>query len=173
MVRVVPSVTSLKEFQAVVLAMRLMDKDLRKEINAATRTELNPTWKALVEANATSPIDAKILTPGTRIATGNPPSARAGTGNRKLSGGGTPNLLSKAREFGAVNRNAETTYDRRNRRTGGTHKVTRHTQRQLPAATRQGRVVYPAFADFAPRALSLWAQTAVRLVHEAFEKGTR
>lgn len=71
-----------------------------------------------------------------------------------------------------MNRDAEKTYERKNRRGGGVHKVTRHTQRQLPAATRKGRVVYPAFAEFAPRALSLWAQTTVRLVHEAFEKGT-
>lgn len=169
--RVVPSVESLREFQAVVLALRLMGKDLRKDINAATRDTMNPVWQGLVRVNATSPGDYKILTPGTRIAAGNPPAAKAATGGRKLSGGGTPKELAKAREFGAVNRDAVRTYERRNRKTGGTHRVTRHTQRQLPRAVRAGRVVYPAFAEIAPRMASLWVQIVVRKTHEAFEKG--
>lgn len=169
--RVVPSVRSEQVFQAVVLAMRLMGKDLRKDINTATRVTLNPTWKSLVEIHAQRHSDTKILVPGTRIAAGNPPAAVASSGNKKLSGGGTPNSLGRAFEFGAVDRDVQRSYTRRNKRSGGTHEVRRHTQRQLPRATRQGRVVYPAFADFAPRMVSLWVQIVVRKSHEAFEKG--
>jgi hypothetical protein len=172
-VRVVPSVEALREFKAVVLALRLMDKDLRKDINDATRTTMNPVWKALVETNATSPGTFKIMTPGTRIAAGNPPAAKAATGGRKLSGGGTPKELAKAFEFGAVDREKVSTYDVKNRKTGGSHKVRRHTQRQLPAATRSGRVVYPAFAEIGPRMASLWVQIVVKKTHEAFEKGSK
>lgn len=171
--RVVPSVYALREFQAVVLALRLMNKDLRTEIARATREDLNPTWKALVALEAQRHQDYKILTPGTRIAAGIPPAAVAASGNKKLSGGGTPNSLGRAFEFGAVNRNAVRGYDRKNRKTGGTHKVTRHTQRQLPAATRQGRVIYPAFAEFAPRMVTLWVKLVVRKTYDAFEKGGR
>jgi hypothetical protein len=173
MVRVVPSVESLREFQASVLAMRLMGKELRGEINKATRDTMNPVWRDLVAARATSQTDKVILVPGTRIAAGNPPAAVAASSSRKLSGGGTPKQLAKAREFGAVNRNAESTYARRNRKRGGTHQVTRRTQTQLPPATRSGRVVYPAFAELAPRMVSLWMQIIVRKTHEAFEKGGR
>jgi hypothetical protein len=168
--RVVPSVYALREFQAVVLALRLMGKELRKDINTATRTTLNPTWKALVEMHAQRHQDTKILVPGARIAAGNPPAAIGASGNKSLKGGGTPNMLGHAFEFGSVNRNVVRTYDRKSKN-GGTHTVTRHTQRQLPAATRHGRVIYPAFADFAPRMVSLWVQIVVRKTHEAFEKG--
>lgn len=168
--RVMPSVHARREFQAVTLALRLMGKELRKDINTATRTTLNPTWKSLVEIHAQRHDDTKILVPGTRIAAGNPPAAVAASGTKRLKGGGTPNSLGRAYEFGAVNRNAVRSYDRKSKN-GGTHKVTRHTQRQLPAATRQGRVIYPAFADFAPRMVSLWVQIVVRKTHEAFEKG--
>lgn len=171
--RVVPSVYALREFQAVVLALRLMGKDLRKDINKATRDDLNPVWKALVAVEAQKYQDYKILTPGTRIVAGNPPSAQAASGNKKLSGGGTPNELGRAFEFGTPDRNAERSYSRKNSKTGGTHLVKRHTKRQLPYVTRQGRVVYPAFSMFAPRMVSLWVQMVVRKTHEAFEKGGR
>ncbi|QIN94313.1 hypothetical protein SEA_BLUEFEATHER_9 [Arthrobacter phage BlueFeather] len=173
MVRVAPSVESLRELQAVVLAVRLMGKDLRGEINKATRDTMNPVWKNLVQAKAREETDVKILVPGTRIAAGNPPQAIAASSSRRLSGGGTPKELARAREFGAVNRNAEKTYTRRNRSRPGSHTVQRHTQRQLPAATRTGRVVYPAFAELAPRMVSLWVQIVVRKTHEAFERGGR
>jgi hypothetical protein len=161
----------LREFQAVSLALRLAGKDLRKDINTATRTTLNPVWKSLIEDRASLDIDQKILVPGSRIAAGNPPAAIAASSSRRLSGGGTPRELAKAREFGAINREQERTYDRRNRKGGGSHKVTRHTQRQLPAATRSGRVVYPAFAELAPRMVSLWMQIAVKKTMDAFDKG--
>lgn len=170
-VRVSPSVTSNRQFQAVVLGLKLMGKDLRRDINKATRDDLNPVWKALVAVEAQNHQDYKILTPGTRIVGGNPPSVQAASGNKKLSGGGTPNSLGHAYEFGTPNRQEVNTYDRRNKKTGGTHKVTRHTSRQLPYVERKGRVIYPAFAMFAPRMVSLWVQMVVRKTHEAFEKG--
>jgi hypothetical protein len=62
-------------------------------------------------------------------------------------------------------------YQRKNRSSGGTHTVRRRTLLQFGARDRAGRAVYPAFAELAPRAASLWAQIVVRITHEAFEKG--
>lgn len=172
MARVVVSVRSSKEIQAAVLGLRLMDKDLRREINKATREQMNPTWQGLVKLEAQRPADFAILVPGTRIAAGNPPSAKAGTSTRKLSGGGVRADLAHIQEFGVNDREVYRTYDRRNRRTGGSHKVTRRTLRQFPARERKGRVIYPAFAELAPRMSKLWVQLVVRMTHEAFEKGS-
>ena len=47
--------------------------------------------------------------------------------------------------------------------------VTRRTMRGMPAPRRQGRVVYPAWADTGPRLVSLWVQTIVRTIHNAVE----
>jgi hypothetical protein len=171
-VRVVPSVNSDRKFQAVALALRLMDKELRKDVNKATRDTLGPEWKKLVEQEAFTAGNAAILSPGTRIQAGNPPVAKAAGSVRKLSGGGRPADLAHLAEFGSGNpERFSKPYDRKNRSTGGTHKVRRRTLRQFGPRVREGKAVYPAFAELAPRAAALWAQIVVRTTHEAFEKG--
>lgn len=149
-----------RELQAVVLAMKAADRDLKRDINKATRDTMNPVWKSLVQANATRRLDGAVLTPGTRIAGGNPPAAVAANSRRTMRGGMVPAAWWHAVEFGA-NRNKVTTYTRRSPK-GKTHKVTRHTARQLPQRTRGGRVIHPAFAELNPRMASLWAQIVVK-----------
>ena len=168
----VASVNTSRQLQAVVLAFRLMDKELKRDINKATREEMNPVWKGLVELEAQAPGTHAVLVPGTRIQAGNPPVAKAANVYvRKLSGGAVPADLARNMEFGVNNRDRFKTYDRKNRKTGGTHKVTRRTLRQFPQAVKGGRAVYPAFAELAPRMSKLWAQLVVKKTHEAFEKG--
>jgi hypothetical protein len=149
-----------------------MDKDLRKSINDATRATMNPAWQDLVKAKADAPMSKTVIVPGTRIAAGNPPAAKAGNSTRKLSGGVAPVDLYRAEEFGTKDREKTKTYTRKNTRNGGSHQVTRRTRRQLPAYNAKGRVAYPAFAQLAPRMASLWAQIVVKKTHEAFEKGS-
>lgn len=166
------SIDSDRKFQAVALALRLMDKDLRRDINKAARDTMNPVWQGLVKLEAQSPGTYAVLVPGTRVAAGNPPSARAGSSTRKLSGGGIPADLAHHYEFGVGNPDQMgKPYQRKNRKTGGTHTVTRRTMRQLPKREAKGRVVYPAFAEMGPRLASLWVQIVVRKTHEAFEAG--
>jgi hypothetical protein len=93
----------------------------------------------------------------------------AATSKRKLKGGLVPAEQWQAVEFGA-NRGAETTYSRKSTK-GTTHQVTRHTRRQLPPRTPNGRVVHQAAKAIAPRAASLWVQLVVRKFNEAVEKG--
>lgn len=154
--------------RATALVMRELERPLVNEINRQTRATLNPLWQGLVEVHATSPQDSRILGKGARIKPGNPPVAQAATSRRALKGGLVPNQDYAAFEFGA-NREATRTYTRRSKN-GGSHKVTRHTRKQLPPRIRKGRVVMPAFATFAPRAVSLWVQTVVRTVYEGLER---
>jgi hypothetical protein len=170
----VASVNASRQLQAVVLAVRLLDKDVKREINKATRDEMNPVWKSLVELEAQSPGTHAVLVPGTRIAAGNPPSAKAATSTRKLSGGARPVDLAHLYEFGVGDpEKFGKPYQRKNRKSGGTHTVTRRTMRQLPRRVKGGRVVYPAFAELAPRMAKLWTQLVVKKTHEAFEKGSQ
>lgn len=157
-----------RELQAVVLAMRAMNKSLARDIRKDTKRVMDPEWKALVRANATTHMDTLVLAKGARIASGNPPSVVAASSKRALSGGLVPVEHWQAYEFGS-GRNRKTTYTRRNRATGGTHQVTRNTTRQLPRRARSGRVLYASFAELAPRLASLWVQTCVRRMHEAAE----
>ncbi|MDF9877463.1 hypothetical protein [Cellulosimicrobium cellulans] len=156
-----------KELQAVVLAMKAADRDLKRDINQATRTTMNPVWKSLVQTNAARSLDGRVIVPGTRIAGGNPPAAVAASSRRKLRGGLVPAEWWFAVEFGG-NHNKVETYSRRSPK-GNRHRVTRHTARQLPRRDPNGRVAYPAFAEFGPRMASLWAQIVVKKYLDAAE----
>lgn len=157
-----------RELQAVVLAMKAMDRGLARDLRRDTVRVMNPVWKSLVELNAASRMDSLVVAKGARIKSGNPPTAIAASSSRALSGGLVPVQSWPPFEFGS-NGNRTTTYTRRNRKAGGTHRVTRNTTRQLPRRAPKGRVAHPAFAEIGPRLASLMVQTVVRRVHEAAE----
>lgn len=162
---------SLRELQAVVLAMKAADRSIKREINKRTRDTMNPVWKSLVEANQAGLPAAQVrLLGGVRIKAGNPPVAQAAQSRRAI--GRRKDLRPVERyylaEFGVGDREAYSVYDRKSPK-GKVHKVKRRTMRAWPARTPDGRVVYPAFEEFAPRAVSLWVQTVMRTYFDAAE----
>lgn len=165
------SVNGSDQLKAAVLGLKAADRDIRNDINRSTRELLAPSWEKLLLDHAWSALDRAVIVKGGRIKPGNPPTAIAATSKRKLSGGLVPVDRWHAIEFGA-DQSVETTYTRKSKR-GGTHTVTRHTRTGLPARTPKGRVAYPAFAELAPRAVSLWVALIVRKFNEAAEKGAR
>lgn len=162
-----PSAYALRELTAVALGLRIVDKSIRADINKQTREALNPLWRETLGIHAgANKMDQLILVKGARVVAGNPTSVIAGASRRALSGGGVPVELARGREFGAPSRlNFVTTFNRKT----AYAPVTRHTKRQVPAAVKRGRVVYPAFAEMAPRMVSLWVQIVARNFHEKFE----
>lgn len=159
--------------RAAVLALKAADRGLRSDINKATRTTMSPVWKDLITSRARTTRDKKVLANGLRIKAGSPPAGIAASSKRKLSGGLVPAEAWQPFEFGA-DPNKVTTYTRRSPN-GGTHKVTRHTTKQLPSRMgrgMKGNVVYPAVKQFVPRLVSLWVQTIVRTYYEAAEEAS-
>lgn len=163
---------SQRELRAAVLAFKSADRDLKREINRATRETMNPVWRSLVQGNlsGTDAMTSRMLGGGVRIAAGNPPIAKAAQSARKV---GTRRTLTPSSdygpwEFGVPNRNEMSVYERRSSR-GKVHQVRRRTMRGLPRRHQEGRVVYPAFAEIAPRMVSLWVQLIVRKYHDAAE----
>lgn len=165
-----PSAKTVPALRAVALAMKLLDKDIRRNIAQATRAELGPMWGQALAAEVQTDMEALVLFQGAKVTPGNPAKVVAGSSKKPLSGGGVPVELARAYEFGAPGRFPhQDTYTRTSTR-GTSHDVTRHTMRQLPKAVRQGHVVYPAWAKIAPRIVSLWVQIVVRNIHEALEE---
>ncbi len=166
------SVRDHDELKAVVLGMRALDRDARNQVNRQTRANLSPIWTSEVERRLTSPMDRLVLGSGTRVKPGNPPSVLAAQATRGIGKGRrlVPAERWPAWEFGATD--DTTTYERRSKR-GGTHKVTRHTARQVPRRTPKGRVLMPALRAATPRLNSLWVQTYVRTVIDVFEGRNR
>lgn len=167
------SVNGSRQLQAVALAMKAASRDLRLKIYAATRDTMNPVWKQTVSqyaAGAPSPAGT-VINSGVRIAAGNPPTAKAAQSRRGI--GRSRRLIPAENwawfEFGSANRERVSSYQRRNRRRGGTHQVKRRASRGLPAFRKSGRVAYPAFAEVAPRMVSLWVQLVVRKYYDAVE----
>lgn len=154
--------------RAAVLALKAADRGLRSDINKATREVLNPVWRQLIDQRTRTRRDDKVINKGVRIKAGNPPAGIAATSKRALSGGLVPSDSWQVLEFGADNGRV-TTYDRRSKN-GGTHKVTRHTTRQLPGVSRTGHIVYPSVKAMGPRLASLWVQLIVRKYYEAAEE---
>lgn len=163
------SVRGSRELRAAVLAMKTARRDVRNDINRATRQVMNPVWRQLVAERAFYALDDAVLNTGVRVAPGNPPQLIAAGSRRRLPGGLVPADTWYAVEFGA-DQDTVTTYSRRSKR-GGTHQVRRHTSRQLPSRTQHGHVVFPAVRELAPRLASLWVQLIVRKFSEAVEKG--
>lgn len=158
-------------FRAVALALKLVERNVRNDINREARATINPLWRSIVDLNAHSEMDRRVLAKGARVKPGNPMVLTAASSKRALSGGLIPDNRGAAAafEFGDKDRNRTVGYDRKNRTKPGTHKVRRHTARQLPAKNR-GRVVYESFGEIAPRIASLWVQVVVRNIYEAHEK---
>lgn len=166
-----PSAATSETFRAVVLALKLVERDVRNDINRTTRSIVGPEWISAVK-DKTGPmpsIDQKVLGKGTRIIPGNPLQLVASTSTRPLSGGLVPTEASRGFEFGTDKRDKFSTYDRRSAN-GGTHSVTRRTTRHLPNRVRRGRAIFPAVAEVMPRLTSLWVQIIVRKIYEAHEK---
>lgn len=165
------SVHGSRELRATALAMRLVARDVRNDINRGTRQVMNPIWRDGVARKAQTAMDRAVIAKGARIAAGNPPAAIAASSTRALSGGLVPAVSWSGFEFGA-NQSKVLTYQGRSPR-GKAYTMRRHTTHQLPARNRSGRVAYAALADLGPRLASLWVQTVVRKIHDAAEKGQR
>lgn len=161
------SVRDHRELTAVVLAFSRLETTVKRDINAATRSTLNPIWQGEVKSKISSRMDAKVIGAGVRVKAGNPPVLQAATSTKAIGGRLRPGEDWQGWEFGA-DRSKVSTYSRKSKR-GGTHQVKRHASRQMPVINRTGRVAYPAVAGTVPRVAALWVQVVVRCVHEAAE----
>lgn len=165
------NVSGVREARLAATALRAVDRDLRREINAQTRTVVNPVWRTEVRDHTRTCQDATILEKGARVATGARPRLVAASSRRALSGGLVPSEEWQAWEFGTSAKGVKTRYRRRSQN-GGSHIVLRRTRRQVPNRNAKGRVLYPAVREVLPRVAALWSQTAVYLTFKALRGGS-
>lgn len=152
-----------REVQAAVLAFKLADRGIRKQLNDSTRTQFNEPWRSAVTAAAGTQLERRVLVPGTRVQAGNPPVFIAAASRRPLSGGLVPATQWPGVEFGA--NDTVSTYSRVSPK-GTRHQVTRHTRRQLPRRRKHGPV-FTTVSQFSERAARLWVQILVKVYADA------
>ena len=165
------SANSSKELRATVQALKLVPRDLQRNIRKYTQSEMVPEWHKGLAEHAVSRSQHRVLVDTARVSVSNQNvMLKSATVGRSLAGGLSPKDSWAAFEFGA-NRGdqAKTTYTSRSRK-GRSFKVTRNTRRQLPPRSRTGWVVYPTAKALIPRFASLWVQTTYRTIAEALER---
>ncbi|RLP70969.1 hypothetical protein D9V30_00615 [Mycetocola reblochoni] len=163
------SVYGVKELQAVILAMKALDRDLKKTLRAQTREVVGAIWKQSIAENVQSRMESRVLgdTARVKVSDQNVTLTSASVG-RKMSGGVKPSEVFASVEFGNYPERRRT-YTARSKR-GNSYDVTRRTAAQFRPKNREGYVVWPAAAEAVPRIAALWVQTIARGIHEAFEK---
>jgi hypothetical protein len=157
---------------AVIFGLKLVERDVRNQVNRSTRAELKPIWQeelARKLGQRGDPFTTAMIGKGL-VSGGNPPTLRAATSRRPLKGGGglIPDVHYYLAEFGGRS-SLFSRYTRRSQN-GGTHAVERRTMTGLPQSIAAGRVAYPAASQVAPRMASLWVQIFVRAVYQAVEE---
>lgn len=161
------SAHSSKQLQAVILASKQVERETRAQIRKHTRDIVRPEWERAVRERASTRLEHRVLGDTARaVVSDQNVTLKTAHIGRALSGGLKPSEAWGPVEFGADGRRTSYT----GRRGSTTFPVNaRRTTLQFRPVNRRGYVAYPAAADIIPRIASLWAQTAVRTLHEAFE----
>ena len=157
-----------REYRATMLAVRAVDRTLRKQIRVQTKKVAAPEWQRALGKRATTELERRVLV-NTAVVSVSDQNVRVQSASkgRKLSGGLLPKLDYPAIEFGA-DRGKRSTY-RRTARGGAAHSVTRRTNTGLRPRNGEGYVFYPTAREMVPRMGRLWAQTTVRTIANALE----
>jgi hypothetical protein len=155
------------ELEAVILSLRIVGTELRKEIYARSRATIAPEWQGelsnVVGANKLAQrvlVDTARVNVGTRGVT-----LTAAKGSRKLSGGFVPNVNFAAVEFGATWRDAKVSGRRGNKRYDYQRKINTGFKHRRA----KGYYAYPTGDKFVFRYASLWIATVARTLHDAVE----
>lgn len=161
------SIHGSKELQAILYAMKSLDRDTRKHIRQETKRVVDPAWRMAVAEHTSTRPESRVLANTARVAISDQNvTLKAAQIGKTLSGGVKPAQIWYAIEFGAdpLKRKYSATSKK-----GKQFTVNRNTRAQLRPRNPTGYVFYPAVADILPRIAALWAQTFARGINEAFE----
>lgn len=161
-----PSKLRLRDWdQFYQRATRMEDvgTEVTKTLGAHVPAIASTVWSdSTVLKHATGPQDRMALS-GSRVRASSRSTTFTGATRSRL-GNDWP-----AVEFGSIGQKVTTYMGRR-----GTNRfpVRRHTQRQLPARDRSGRVLFRYGKEAVRRVMSAYAQTIVRTIHEVLDGRT-
>ena len=161
-----------KELQATIIALKIVGKDLRKEILKRTRELILKDWDTAV-ADEISTVGGDIY--GTRLTMRNT-RVKVGTqgftlqaatrGTKATSGGLISSKHYYLAEFGADKKVVPV-----NGRRGATsYQYKRTVNTGFQRRVKNGRYAFKAAGKIMNRALALYTQTTIQMVYEAFER---
>lgn len=155
------------ELQAAVLALSLMNRDLKREIAQEARPGLTALWSQGIAERASTPAERAVLVPSARVSVGDRRiRASAATSRRKLSGGLVPSEQWPGFEYGAAVKEA-TVHGTSPR--GKSYTYRRRVNTQFGARVKKGRIAMRAAGDLGPAIVSGWVQLIVGKLAGAFD----
>lgn len=154
-------VEGIREVTAAATALKAVDRSVKNQTARNLRSTVPKIWtQDSITRQTRTRMDRAVFN-GVKVS--------ASSSRITLQAGTSPLIpadITSAVEFGDPNK-GYTTYTERRR--GKSVRVRRRTQQQLPGPIRAGRVAHPALRVAMPRLLSLYVQTVVRTIHEAWE----
>lgn len=152
-------------FRDVLVALRGVPAETRKQVTAHMGKNAEPIWKEETRDRAATRLQQRALVDTARVgvATRNVYLRSGGVG--KLSSGTAVPTVAYGAEFGATPAKVVTQRSRKGKR------YTRRLGNAFGAPRRGGNVVYPAARDAIPRIASVIIQSARRALFDALEGG--
>ena len=149
--------------RSMLLAMRTVPAELRKQHAQQTKRAAQPIWTEETRDGAQTRLQQRVLVNTAKVGVTQRNVFLRSGGTGTLRSGTPVSVLASAAEFGMGPGKEITTHSRK----GTTY--TRRAGTAFPAPRRGGYVVYPAAARSIVRFASLWIQTAVRTLLDAFD----
>lgn len=169
------SVKDDRQLQAVILAMKVLPRELRPEIYKRTRENILPDWNESINEKLSAAPNTKFnfaLLKGRRVSVGTQGvGVHAATSRKKLSKKSTlsPTTAYHLAELGANPRKAEV----HGRRGTTRYRYTRMVNTGMSKRVSYGRFAYRTASEIVTKSVNLWVKTVVDVMYEAFEKGSK
>jgi hypothetical protein len=167
------SIKGSKELQAIVLALKTVDKTLRPEMYSRTRQLILPDWQTGIQEKINAKPYSKVntaLMKGQRVSVGTQGvSVLAAQSSKSVRPGSTltPRENWAAAEFGTKPREALI----RGRRGETQYAYRRRIMTGFLANNRKGKFAFRQAEEIISRSVALWVQTVVQVISEAVDKG--
>ncbi|MGB3375928.1 MAG: hypothetical protein WBA87_12430 [Microbacterium sp.] len=149
--------------RSMLLAVRQVPAETRKQINTHTKRDAEKIWTGEVRERAATRIQQRVLVDTARVGVTDRNVALRSATVGTLRKGVPASRLANGAEFGVNPGKVITSRSRK----GKAYK--RRIGSAFPRTRRGGYVVYPAARDAIPRIAALWVQTAVRTILDAFD----
>jgi hypothetical protein len=162
-----------KEIQAAILGLKIVGKDLRREIIKRSREQILGEWRSTIAENISERggdiYATRLVMKNTTVKVGTQGfSLNAATRTKKQTSGGlVPADDYYLAEFGA-NPKVVNVIGRR----GGTnynYKRTVNTGFQRRVGKHNGRYAFKAAGSIINRTIAMYVQTSIQMIYEAFE----
>jgi len=159
-------VTSRRELLALVVGLKVADREFAKAFRAEGRKTIEPEWKQALEQSNPNRLQRRVLVQTSRVSVTDRSIRLKSGATGRLSSGESVAEVARAVEFGQA-QSFRTRYSRKNPGGSGKHTVTRRTAVPVGPRDKTGKVVYPALGRFVPRAGALAADLFARMVRNA------